>query len=174
MNGYWSGVPWLLPFVLLFLAWGVFWIVLRLRRRSAPPGPAVSAFSLFDPRWLPSGFAAIAFMLAQAWSSGLVRRGEVEGPLRTGIVLLPVPLLIWFVIAWARVTRGGDELERRLQLEGAGFALPAFMTFMMFSVLLDRLLGGYPYADMWAFLPLYYWAGITLARMRYTGGGGGE
>lgn len=161
----------LLPVAILMAVWAVFLLVNKLRRVPFRPMPTGAVINTFDPTWITSGVAAIAFSMVYAASSSLVRRQAVEGALRTGVVLLPVPLLIWFLIAWGRVIRRGDELERRLQLEGAGYALGTFMTFMMLSALLDRLWGGYPYADMWAFLPLYYWVGLMLAKLRYLGGG---
>lgn len=171
MGGVGSMLLMLLPFALLLLLWGVFWLHITRGRTPARMEQAKAGFAILDTKWLPSGIAALAFSLVYSWSSALVRRQEVEGLLRTGVVLLPVPFLLWFMVAWSRITRRGDELERRLQLEGAGFAMGAFMVFMMLSVLMDRLFGGYPFADMWAFLPLYYWAGLWLAKMRFLGGG---
>ena len=108
--------------------------------------------------------------------SYLAARGLLELPLqrdvRLAVALLPVipfALWIWQVI---KACRSLDELQRQIHLEALAVAFPIAMVVFMTLGLVEVAIGLNPadwsYKHTWFFLPLLYFAGLTIARRRYA------
>ena len=82
---------------------------------------------------------------------------EMSSVARIAIAISPFPFFVAFLVAEIRVLRRVDELERRIQLEALA--------------LLERAIPLSPldwsYRHVWCFLPLFYFAGLGIARRRY-------
>jgi hypothetical protein len=113
--------------------------------------------------WLASYFAArlaldLDWKLEPAW-------------LRVAAALLPVlpaGLLLWLLI---RGIGSLDELHRQVHLEALVIAYPLAMLLLMTLGLLQLAIPLSPenwsYRHVWAYLPLFYFAGLGLAWRRY-------
>ena len=98
-----------------------------------------------------------------------VARFALEAPglgtsARIAIALVPVPFCV-------RRVSDGDELERRIQLEGLAVAFPLTLFLVMLLGLLQIAVPLPPedwsYRHIWPFLFAFYVVGIQRARRRY-------
>lgn len=90
------------------------------------------------------------------------------GPWRYAVALLPMVPLGYLVWAAVRYLRGIDELQRRIQLEGLGFAFAAGSVITFGYGFLQ--LAGSPEASWFFVWPVYgamWFLGVQLARRRY-------
>ena len=96
---------------------------------------------------------------------------EMSSVARIAIAISPFPFFVAFLVAEIRVLRRVDELERRIQLEALALAFPAAILLLMALALLERAIPLSPldwsYRHVWCFLPLFYFAGLGIARRRY-------
>lgn len=103
----------------------------------------------------------------------LLRSFDWGGPMRVLISLVPVAPMVWYCVLAVRLIRQMDELEARIQLEGAVFGLLGTAILTMTAGLLMKgeviptvtLEQGWPWLWMAAFL--LWAAGSRLAGRRY-------
>ena len=92
-------------------------------------------------------------------------------PVRIGAALLPLPFFAAFLILFIRGVRSADELERRIQGEALAIAYPLALVMLMTLALMERAVGlsfqDWSYMHTWIYLPLFYFAGLAIARRRY-------
>ena len=84
---------------------------------------------------------------------------------RIGAALLPLPFFAAFLILFIRGVRSADELERRIQGEALAIAYPLALVLLMTLALMERAVG--LKFHTWFYLPLFYFAGLAIARRRY-------
>jgi hypothetical protein len=86
--------------------------------------------------------------------------------------LIPAPLAGVALLSILRSARELDELEKRIQLEALAFAFVLSVLVLMtlglmeLAVVLNR--DDWSYRHVWAMLPMLYFAGVILARRRYS------
>ena len=91
---------------------------------------------------------------------------------RVTAALAPTPLAGIALLTIIRGARELDELERRIQLEALAFAFVLAVLLIMtlglmeLAVTLNR--DDWSYRHVWAMLPPMYFAGLVLARRRYS------
>lgn len=129
---------------------------------SIPANPRRSAFL--------TGSALLAFVLTYAAARLLVRNPDLPAAGRLLLCLLPAltgGFVVWRIVQFTRSL--GDELERRIQLEAFAFAFPAGLLASLALGFVDH--SGLLHIDPWDYwffhLPMYF-AGLALARRRYT------
>jgi hypothetical protein len=102
----------------------------------------------------------------------VLKEPRVTGVWRLVTALLPVGPFALFLVALSRGIRQLDELERRIQLEALALAFPLTMLLLMALGLLELAIPlpreDWSYRHVWAMLPLFYFAGLALARRRYA------
>jgi hypothetical protein len=92
--------------------------------------------------------------------------------LRVAAALLPVlptVLCLWYIL----VSIGRlDEMQRRIHLEALAIAFPLALLLLMTLGLLQLAIPlpeeDWSYRHVWAFLPLFYVIGLTIAWWRYS------
>lgn len=102
-------------------------------------------------------------------------RGALEQEMATGwrvfFALMPVPAFAWFLVRFIGNIRSMDELERRINLEALAIAFPLALLMLMTLGLLELAIPLNPddwsYHHVWYFLPIFYFAGMAIARKRY-------
>ena len=118
---------------------------------------------------LPTSAAlwALAFLGARLGLEAL-RFGSAAAVL---LALLPIPFFAAFLWTFNRAIRRSDELELRIRLEALAFAFPATVLLLMVLGLLELATelnrDDWSYRHVWAFTPILYLAGLTMARRRY-------
>jgi hypothetical protein len=112
--------------------------------------------------WLALYFAARLLLKDQSLGTGF----------RVGIALLPVPVFGAFLWQLVKSIRDADEFERRIHLEALAVAFPLTLLLLTTLALLQRAVvlqfEDWSYAHVWIYLPVFYLAGLTLARKRYS------
>ena len=112
--------------------------------------------------WLVAFFGARAALEATSLSPVL----------RVSAALAPLPFLAAFLILFIRELRAADELERRIQGEALAIAYPLVLVLLMTLALMERAVGlkfeDWSYMHVWIYVPLFYLAGLVIARRRYT------
>ena len=102
----------------------------------------------------------------------LLEKPGLDTAVRVAIALLPIPLFIVFLWQIIRGVRSADEFERRVHLEALAVAYPLAMVLLMTLALLQRAVvlkfEDWSYAHVWIYLPIFYFAGLALARKRYA------
>ena len=92
--------------------------------------------------------------------------------LRVVAALAPTPIAGVALLTIVRGARALDELEKRIQLEALAFAFVVAVLLLMtlglmeMAVTLNR--NDWSYRHVWAMLPLLYFAGLVIARRRYS------
>ena len=115
--------------------------------------------------------AAVVFVLAYFGARGVLEQEGLGDGVRVLAALLPVAPFGWML--WEIVTgvRGMDELEQRIQLEALAVAFPLVLILLMTLGLLEIAIHLPPddlsYRHVWAMMPIFYFAGLALARKRY-------
>lgn len=101
----------------------------------------------------------------------LLLEQSLPAPVAVTIALLPIPVFSIWLVSLTRNIRRMDELERRIQLEAVALAFPLALLMLMTLGLLELAVSLSPddwsYRHVWAFLPIFYLLGLTLARRRY-------
>jgi hypothetical protein len=107
----------------------------------------------------------------------LAARAALESPalsnaVRVTAALTPLPFCAAFLITFIRALRGTDELERRIQGEALAIAYPLVLVMLMTLALMERAVGlrfeDWSYMHVWIYAPIFYLAGLAIARRRYT------
>ena len=117
------------------------------------------------------GAAAATLLLFFAARFALELEG-VPAALRIAIALMPLPAFVWLLLAFARLVKQGDELERRVQLEALAIAFPLTLVLVMTLGLLQIAVPLPPedwsYRHIWPLLYVFYLLGLTRARKKYA------
>ncbi len=112
----------------------------------------------------------ILFGVAYIAARGLLEL-SLAPPLAVAVALFPVPLFALWLLALIRSLRQLDELQQRIQLEAVAVAFLLALLLVMTLGLLELAVPLSPddwsYRHVWAFLPIFYLLGLTLAHRRY-------
>jgi hypothetical protein len=144
-----------------------------IQRRRHPPSAELleAARVMNDPKWTPSGWAAVAFLVSydgvywplRMWTS-------IPAPLEAVLILIPVPFLFWFLAALLRDYRKGDELTRQVQLDATFNSFVMFLAWSMGMWLMDEF-GHVTHHGRFnaalGFLPLCYSVFLFAAKAKY-------
>jgi len=68
----------------------------------------------------------------------LFRRGGLHSPVRPFLAFLPVPLWIFFVVAFVRTVRRMDELQQQVYLQALSFAFGLTLALTLLFAGLER------------------------------------
>lgn len=111
--------------------------------------------------WAASYFAARAALEALDMSQAA----------RTAVALAPALPFAAFLGLFIAHMRSADELHRKVQLEALAIAFPLAVLMLMVLGLLQLVVDlpeeDWSYRHVWAFLPLFYFAGLGVAWRRY-------
>ena len=129
--------------------------------------PVVSAT---PPLYRPGPWVAIWFL---SWfAARIVLESSVPTWIRVVAALAPTPLAGAALLAIIRSARELDELEKRIQLEALAFAFVLSVLLLMTLGLLELAIqlnrDDWSYRHVWAMLPALYFAGLAIARRRYS------
>ena len=109
----------------------------------------------------------ITFFLARV----ALEAAGISPVLRIAAALAPLPFFAAFLVLSIRELRAADELERRIQGEALGIAYPLVLVLLTLA-LMERAVGlkfqDWSYMHVWIYVPLFYIAGLFIARRRYT------
>ena len=158
-------LPWIMVPPLLFTIWAF------IQRRKHPPTreQLEAAAVLKDSKWLPSGWAAWAFVFVYEGAYGLRRLASVPGVLKGLLLGLPVIAFAWFWYVLVREVRTGGDLERRVQGEAASSAIVMFLSFSLLMWLTDEIWSMPHHGTFSAglgFLPLFYGLAMFTAKAK--------
>lgn len=120
-----------------------------------------------------AAFWAIGSGILAVVSGVLLQAFHWNGPMRVLLCLIPVLPMIWHCVLAVRLIRLMDELQARIQLEGAVYGLLGTAVFTMAAGLLMKgqvipsvtLAQGWPW--LWIATFLFWCAGSRLAGQRY-------
>jgi hypothetical protein len=125
----------------------------------------------------PSGGLLLALLVAWLVSYFAVRLTleatlQLPGEARLAMAFIPTPLFALFLWNFIKSIRAADELERRIQLEALAIAFPLALVLITTLGLAQRAvvlnLQDWSYNHVWPMLGVFYLAGVTIARKRYT------
>lgn len=136
----------------------------------------MSAKSIASPSTTP--LFARPLVWGAAWFAAWIgARIALESPTiptwgKVVAALAPTPIAGAALLTILRGARELDELEQRIQLEALAFAFVLAMLLLMtlglmeLAVTLNR--DDWSYRHVWAMLPPLYFAGLVIARRRYS------
>jgi hypothetical protein len=107
--------------------------------------------------WVASYFLARAIMESAAPSTLI----------KVLVALLPILPFAAFLYLVVKSQRGMDELELRVQVEALAIAFPLSVLFLMVFGLVGQALDLTLERHVWFYLPIFYFAGLSLAWRRY-------
>jgi hypothetical protein len=114
--------------------------------------------------------SCISFVLSYGVARGLLEQ-PLEKPLAIAAALFPVPFFVWWLVMLVRSAKYLDELQRRIHLEALTVAYPLVLVFLLTLGLLELAIELNPddwsYRHAWAYMPLFYFIGLGMARKRY-------
>jgi hypothetical protein len=125
----------------------------------------------------PSGGLLLALLVAWLVSYFAVRLAleatlQLPGEARLAMAFIPTPLFALFLWNFIKSIRAADELERRIQLEALAIAFPLALVLITTLGLAQRAVvlnfQDWSYNHVWPMLGVFYLAGVTIARKRYT------
>jgi hypothetical protein len=125
----------------------------------------------------PSGGLLLALLVAWLVSYFAVRLTleatlQLPGEARLAMAFIPTPLFALFLWNFIKSIRAADELERRIQLEALAIAFPLALVLITTLGLAQRAVvlnfQDWSYNHVWPMLGVFYLAGVTIARKRYT------
>ena len=129
--------------------------------------PAVSAVTLLSRPavWVSAWF--ITWLAAR-----VVLESTVPTWLRVVAALAPTPIAAAALVTIVRSARELDELEKRIQLEALAIAFVLAVLLIMTLGLMELAIplnrDDWSYRHVWAMLPPMYFAGLVVARRRYS------
>ena len=136
----------------------------------------MSTKSVATPTTTP--FFARPYVWGTAWFVAWIgARVVLESPsvptwARVATALAPTPLAAAALLTIIRGARELDELERRIQLEALAFAFVLAVLLIMTLGLMELAItlnrDDWSYRHVWAMLPPLYFAGLVVARKRYS------
>ena len=122
-----------------------------------------------DRKWLQSGWAALAFALVYMGAENAFLMASVARGVRIAAKVAPLVPLAWFVVAWRREVRTGDELDRRIHLEALSVAFPGFVVMMVGWDLLSQVHWPTPPLQLrWPFMPILYGLWVWILKFHYS------
>ena len=107
---------------------------------------------------IPPNYILILWLLMYFGARLLLKQAGLGTGLRIGIALAPVPVFAAFLWQAIRSIRSADEFERRVLL----------MTLALLQRAVVLKVEDWSYAHVWIYLPIFYLAGLALARKRYS------
>ena len=114
----------------------------------------------------------IAWFIAWIGARVVLESTSVPTWARIVAALAPAPIAGAALLTILREARELDELEKRIQLEALAFAFVLAMLLLMTLGLMELAItlnrDDWSYRHVWALLPALYFAGLVLARRRYT------
>jgi hypothetical protein len=125
----------------------------------------------------PSGALVLSLLITWLVSYFAVRLTLEATPAlpsgaRLAMAFIPTPLFALFLWNFIKGIRAADELERRIQLEALAIAFPLALVLITTLGLAQRAVTlsfqDWSYNHVWPMLALFYLAGVTIARKRYT------
>ena len=125
----------------------------------------------------PSGRLVLALLVAWLVSYFAVRLTleatlQLPGEARLAMAFIPTPLFALFLWNFIKSIRAADELERRIQLEALAIAFPLALVLITTLGLAQRAVAlnfqDWSYNHVWPMLAVFYLAGVTIARKRYS------
>ena len=134
----------------------------------------MSAKSVVTPAPLLArpGLWVVAWFVAWLGARMTLESPAVPAWVRIAAALAPAPIAGAALLAIIRGARDLDELEQRIQLEALAFAFVLAMLLLMTLGLLELAVplnrDDWSYRHVWAMLPALYFAGLVIARRRYT------
>ena len=121
---------------------------------------------------IPPNFTLVLWLLMYFGARLLLKQAGLGTGLRIGIALAPVPVFAAFLWQAIRSIRSADEFERRIHLEALVVAFPLTLLLLTTLALMQRAVAlsfeDWSYAHVWIYLPIFYLAGLALARKRYS------
>ena len=125
----------------------------------------------------PNGRLVLALLVAWLVSYFAVRLTleatlQLPGEARLAMAFIPTPLFALFLWNFIKSIRAADELERRIQLEALAIAFPLALVLITTLGLAQRAVAlnfqDWSYNHVWPMLAVFYLAGVTIARKRYS------
>jgi hypothetical protein len=125
----------------------------------------------------PNGRLVLALLVAWLVSYFAVRftleaTRQLPGGARLAMAFIPTPLFALFLWNFIKSIRAADELERRIQLEALAIAFPLALVLITTLGLAQRAVAlnfqDWSYNHVWPMLAVFYLAGVTIARKRYS------
>ena len=117
-------------------------------------------------------FWGTAWFAAWVAARFVLESANVPTWLRVVAALAPTPLAGVALLTILREARELDELEKRIQLEALAFAFILAVLLLMTLGLMELAItlnrDDWSYRHVWAMLPPLYFAGLVLARRRYS------
>jgi hypothetical protein len=119
--------------------------------------------------WIPG--LGVVWVVAYFGARAALEALTLTEPMRIAVALAPLlPFLLFFGVLLFSM-RGMDELHRKVQMEALAIAYPLAVLLLMVLGLLELAVELSPddwsYRHVWAFLPLFYFAGLAIAWRRY-------
>jgi hypothetical protein len=122
-------------------------------------------------RWPVLAWGALWVVTYFAVRAALETADDLGTAARVAIALAPLVPFLAFLRLFVAGLRDLDEMERRIQLEALSIAFPLTIVLLMVLGLVELATplspADWSYRHVWAFLPLFYFAGLALAGRRY-------
>ncbi len=122
-----------------------------------------------NPNWRQFWIGMTLYSAAVVLQGFLLEPNAFPLALMIPLALLPMLPALWGMAGWMRASREQDELQRRIQVEGALFSL-GLTAILTFSYGFLELYMDLPRVSMFAVWPLIaatYVVGAQVARRRY-------
>lgn len=128
---------------------------------------AISTVHRFSRLTVPAG---ILWVLSYLGALFALKDLTLEPWLRLAVALTPLLPTALFLAAVVSAIRSFDELERRVHLEALAVAFPLAVLLLMTLGLLELAVAlpaeDWSYRHVWIYLPIFYFAGLAVARRR--------
>ena len=127
--------------------------------------------------WKKSGdyalvIVGIVFILLYFIARGILELPDLATWERVVVALAPVPPFTMTLVYFIKGIRSLDELERKIHLEALAVAYPLVFIMLLTLGLLEKAITlpaeDLSYRHVWAFLPVFYFLGLAIARKRYA------
>ncbi len=113
------------------------------------------------------GGAFVLWVAAYFLARSVLESTELSTLVRVLVALLPILPFAAFLYLVVKGQRGMDELELRVQVEALAIAFPLSVLFLMVFGLVGQALDLTLERHVWFYLPIFYFAGLSLAWRRY-------
>ena len=113
------------------------------------------------------GGAFVLWVATYFLARSMLESTEISTLVRVLFALLPILPFAAFLYLVVKGQRGMDELELRVQVEALAIAFPLSVVFLMVFGLVGQALDLTLERHVWFYLPIFYFAGLSLAWRRY-------
>ena len=113
------------------------------------------------------GGAFVLWVATYFLARSMLESTEISTLVRLLFALLPILPFAAFLYLVVKGQRGMDELELRVQVEALAIAFPLSVVFLMVFGLVGQALDLTLERHVWFYLPIFYFAGLSLAWRRY-------